>query len=1137
MSYPFQPERDPDGTPVRKAHQHVFRAVCLFGGGGGMALGTQQAQQCFREHLGRFELGGAYDFDRYACQVYEYLTGCPEAQRDATTITVENIHEIFGVEPPDAAWCSAPCKGSSKLLSSAKAATEKYVAMNDLSYRGILTLLDAYPDDPIGLLIFENVPNITTRAKQMLTALRALLRSRGYVIHDGFHEARHIGDLAQRRKRWFMVARHPNKVPVFLYKPPHKAGKVCGDVLGPLPLPNDPAGGPMHRLSDTSMINLLRLWKIPAGGDWRDLIPDGRPRRERFRRQHIAKWTEPSVTVGGSGSNGPCAVADPREPTAAVELARESAFKHVDRVTKFDQVIGTITAAGSQSNGAACVADPRIDLARGAGPEDSRRARDHVDRVTGFDQPPGTITAARSSSSGAPSVADRRVPVDLARTCPGFTSMDHVLCWTGPSRTVTGANRPGNGSPSIADPRPIPLIEGEVPSAEERRRWEREGKKTAGQTSWFNGKFKVTEWVKPTGTVIGAGAGNGGGYVADPRVDLSLPDGTFNHVDAVTSWDAATGTVTHSPAPSSGAPAVADPRVPAPVSLAPPSTRGAGPYDVFSKHCVTPWNGPSRAVIGGEGNGASAVADPRLPLLDERAAWHDGVLGVVAPEDVAPTVTSAGRPTNGSFSYAGPVPLEPQAGNPGKHWGKYVVRPWTEAANTVTGASRVGSGAPSAADPRVDLMRPTAKADGSFHEGAGPGRWGVLSPLDPATTVTRNARLGTGPFSIAAAAPEPVNLIPKAGVNPNHAGLYGVLSPDQPSRTITATSEVGCGANAIAAPVPQPIDLVPAEACYDAAYGVLSPGQPSRTIAANAAAGCGAYAIADKVPSPSAAAGTTVADDGPVQLGLGCDAYNGAYGVTPFGEAASAVVAHGQIDNSRVAVADPRPAPPPYVVLSCAETERIVSGEVPVPFAIVDPDHPEEPLAIVDDLKRPPFRWVETRSKGRGKNAKEKITRRRETVALVLISADGTWHRPLTTLELAILQAFPPMVRGKPLDFGGGTTAQREVIGNAVPPAVARAMADQMLLCLIVASTLGFALGEAGSAVWVKNVRALERQLRREGYVVVKRRRPMNFTTGEVLDDGHPVWRKQKVKSKGARKKPRRAASRAWAPAPMGAVA
>lgn len=218
----------------------------------------------------------------------------------------------------------------------------------------------------------------------------------------------------------------------------------------------------------------------------------------------------------------------------------------------------------------------------------------------------------------------------------------------------------------------------------------------------------------------------------------------------------------------------------------------------------------------------------------------------------------------------------------------------------------------------------------------------------------------------------------------------------------------------------------------------------------------------------------------------------------------------------------------PIVVVACAtyeETQRIVDGVVPVPFAVVDPARPDEPLALVERLDKPPFRWVERVTETTTKRGKvtRKVRRVKETVALVLVSKDGTWHRPLTTLELAILQSFPAKVDGKPLDFGvpdgargrkadRAVTAQREVIGNAVPPKCAQGMAEQMLLSLMVATGATPSLGTFGSAIWVRNVRALEKQLRAEGFVVVKGTKPLNFTAGTVLDDGAVAWRKRGAK-------------------------
>jgi site-specific DNA-cytosine methylase len=691
---------------------------------------------------------------------------------------------------------------------------------------------------------------------------------------------------------------------------------------------------------------------------------------------------------------------------------------------------------------------------------------------------------------------------------------------------------------------------------------------------------------------------------------------------------------------------VADPRV----VLTPPSTKGPGRWDIFSKHEVTPWSGPSRAVIAGEGNGASAVADPRVAapkpldllagtrqswyggaygitapwlvgptvtgatspangrfsyadpidgsgfgrygvlgpsspsgtvtgeafpstgafsyadprvdLLDGSEGWHHDILGVVTDGDVLGTVTGRAGATTGRFSYAAPAPLDlrPQAGNDRLHWNKYVVVPWDDASKTVTGATRVGSGATSAADPRIHL----ALHDSAFHHGPALGRWGILTPLDvantvtgnarvntgafsiavdipvdltapgvwrnrygvlgldeQAATVTGNARLHTGRFSIAAKPPAPVDLLPHKDC---YDAGYGVLRYDQPSRTVAASADVGCGAYAIATEVPPlvPVDLTPEAVKGNpervARYGVLRQDQPSRTITGQTSVGCGAYAIATEVPSP-------------IRLELSCSPRADAYGVQGFQREAATITAHFKVDNSRAAVADPRLVHPEYVVLSYEETKRIVDGEVQIPFAIVDPEFPTEPLAIVESLESPPFRWVEhvTESVTKAGKVVRKVKRVRETVALVLISADGTWHRPLTTLELAVLQAFPAEHKGKPLDFGVppgargdvATTRAREVVGNAVPPAVARAMAEQMLLSLTVAAGAAPGLGEPGTPVWVRQVRALEEQLRGEGFTVAIPGQTMNFTTGEQLDDGALVWRKAKTK------KPKKATRRA----------
>jgi hypothetical protein len=84
----------------------------------------------------------------------------------------------------------------------------------------------------------------------------------------------------------------------------------------------------------------------------------------------------------------------------------------------------------------------------------------------------------------------------------------------------------------------------------------------------------------------------------------------------------------------------------------------------------------------------------------------------------------------------------------------------------------------------------------------------------------------------------------------------------------------------------------------------------------------------------------------------------------------------------------------------------------------------------------------------------------------IIIAADGTWHRPLTTLELAVLQSFPAIFNGAPLVLAGTShTRWREAIGNAVPPDAAEAIGEQLLRSLLLSSVGAFTLDN--NEVWV----------------------------------------------------------------------
>jgi site-specific DNA-cytosine methylase len=143
---------------------------------------------------------------------------------------------------------------------------------------------------------------------------------------------------------------------------------------------------------------------------------------------------------------------------------------------------------------------------------------------------------------------------------------------------------------------------------------------------------------------------------------------------------------------------------------------------------------------------------------------------------------------------------------------------------------------------------------------------------------------------------------------------------------------------------------------------------------------------------------------------LTCSPRRGAYGVLRWDQAASTIGASLEIDNGRAAVADPR-----------------------------IPSNP----------------------------------RRAPDFTPIIVAADGTWHRPLTTLELAALQGFPTELRGGPFVLDGdSSTAWRERIGNAIPPPSAQAIASEMLLALLASRIQTYRM--SGEPIWVEPIEIVQ---------------------------------------------------------------
>ncbi|HFZ2542138.1 TPA: DNA cytosine methyltransferase [Pseudomonas aeruginosa] len=522
-----------------------FHFCCGLGGG---AAGFNRA----RPRVGNVEaewvcLGGI-DVDPAGLRDFERLAGVPGTLLDLFTrdqyvrfhgkeppagwreATPEDIRRAAGGRRPDAVFISSPCKGASGLLSEKMSLTPKYQALNELTLRCIWLMGEAWADDPVPLIVFENVPRLASRGRHLLDQINSLLGGFGYAVAETTHDCGELGGLAQSRKRFLLVARHVEKVPPFLYEPEKKSLRAVGDILGRMPLPGDiGAAGPMHRVPSLQWKTWVRLALVRAGSDWRSLndlaVEDGYLRDLIIVPEYQAGymgvhgWNDSMGTIAGrSGpTNGAFSVADPRAPANALQYQQYG-------VRRWTDTSGAIIGVKSPGQGTYSVADPR-GQSFGKYP------------VTDWDGPSGTVIAASTTGQGAFAVADPR---------PGgvrHNNVFRVVSMGSHAGTITGGHSPSSDGQAVADPR----YHNWHPGASSR-------------------KLHVGEWGSATGTVTGSQqVASGALSIADPRVldrtkgDAYLTGGHYG----VVGFDQSAGAVSASARHDNGRWSVADPRMPA----------------------------------------------------------------------------------------------------------------------------------------------------------------------------------------------------------------------------------------------------------------------------------------------------------------------------------------------------------------------------------------------------------------------------------------------------------------------------------------------------------------------------------------------------------------------------------------------
>ncbi|MFN3303142.1 MAG: DNA cytosine methyltransferase [Roseateles sp.] len=292
------------------------------------------------------------------------------------------------------------------------------------------------------------------------------------------------------------------------------------------------------------------------------------------------------------------------------------------------------------------------------------------------------------------------------------------------------------------------------------------------------------------------------------------------------------------------------------------------------------------------------------------------------------------------------------------------------------------------------------------HSTMGVRRWD-----DPCGTVTGNARPLTGAFSVAD---------PRVAEHASysHAG-FRVVDWAQHAGSVTGAVAPGSSAQQVADPRCQRVK-------HNNCFRVVRWDRHAGAVTGGGHPSAGGAAVAD----PRALSGF---------------GGKGKYRVTGFDEPAGTVIARSDTGQGAYAVADPRSG------MDASREAYLTGGH----YGVVRWD---EPCGAVSAAA--------CHDNGRWSVADHRMPAATDNLVALIQAEDNTWHRPFTTLELAALQSLIDPEEKLELD-GLSDQAWRERIGNAVPPAAAKAMADVFGQCLLLAwSGETFALSSA--PVWVR---------------------------------------------------------------------
>lgn len=451
--------------------------------------------------------------------------------------------------------------------------------------------------------------------------------------------------------------------------------------------------------------------------------------------------------------------------------------------------------------------------------------------------------------------------------------------------------------------------------------------------------------------------------------------------------------------------------------------------------------------------------DPRVnPQIEPLPNRHAGYMGVQDDTHPAHAVIGSMKGANAHGSLRDER-VNPQVKDAGRFHGAYGVTPQDEAAATVTASADPKIARHALQDGRVNVRY---EEYGGTHNGV----LGVQDAHEPARTVisAQTIRSAWGATSEGR-----VSLAPR-GERQN--GAFGVLASDEPSRTIRARVQ---GQNQ-AVHVQDP--RLPNAKPHSGGYGVQASDEPSGTIIASADTTAGAFATQDervtqdpRLPYKPHAGSFGITDARqPAQTVISrADTFHGPNIPDPRTEGGASVKDRAQPETLGallLGLLEEPIAKRPTRTTTRGRKEAASHTENGQPRkgwrmdgALFTPTH-----RLVQTADGPCVEWLGV---GRRLDLTRTQTPKRSEAHVVILALDGTYHRPLTTLELAVLQSFPPIHAGAWLAFPGTQAQQRKLIGNAIPPAAAYAVAVEVLAALKTTG-LGTVFAPSGREIWTE---------------------------------------------------------------------